>query len=304
MSTLVQPTLRQLEYLVAVARTLNFREAAESCHVTQPALSAQIQQLEAGLGVVLLERDKRHVSVTAAGEDVVTRAREVLALMDDLLAAARSHSRPLTGTLRMGVIPTVAPYLLPLVLPPLAAAHPELRVLLREEQTARLCEKLRAGDLDVLLLALEADLGDVDTLPLFHDAFVLAARHDHALVQRDTVTPDDLLDDAILLLEEGHCLGEQTRAVCAQAGRNEDADIRATSLSTLVQMVAAGLGITLLPSLAIEVEVRAGLGMAVVPFRAPAPGRTIGLAWRKSSPRGDEFALLGKTLGRSVPRPR
>ncbi|MCB9897986.1 MAG: LysR family transcriptional regulator [Planctomycetes bacterium] len=302
MTTLVQPTLRQLEYLVAVARTLNFREAAEACHVTQPALSAQIQQLEAGLGVTLLERDKRHVRVTAAGHDLVERARSILRDVDELLAAAHTHSRPLTGTLRVGVIPTVAPYLLPHVLPPLRQAHPELRVLLREEQTARLCETLRAGELDVLLLALEADLGDVETYALVHDPFVLAARHDHPLVARDDVVPDDLLDDVVLLLEEGHCLGEQTRAVCAQAGRAEEADVRATSLSTLVQMVAAGLGITLLPSLAIEVEVRAGLGLAVVPFRAPAPGRTIGLAWRRSSPRGEEFALLGETLKRHVPR--
>ena len=174
MPTLVQPTLRQLEYLVAVARTLNFREAAESCLVTQPALSAQIQQLEAGLGVMLFERDKRHVRVTAAGVDLVERARVILADVDDLVAAAASHSRPLTGTLRLGVIPTVAPYLLPMVLPPLGKAHPELRVLLREEQTARLCEKLRAGEELTAKERVVHEHGLVSVLKQLHDELDLA----------------------------------------------------------------------------------------------------------------------------------
>ena len=297
------PTLRQLEYFVAVAGTLNFRKAAEGCHVTQPALSAQIQQLEAGLGVMLLERDKRSVRLTPAGAALLPRAQQILAQMHDLSAAARALGRPLSGTLRLGVIPTVAPYLLPRVLPAVRRAHPELRVLLREDQTAPLLARLREGELDLLLLALEADLGDARLEPLFRDPFVLAVPQDHALVEHERVTTADLADDLVLLLDEGHCLGEQTREVCSRAADLDEADFRATSLSTLVQMVAGGLGITLLPSLAIEVEVRAGLGLAVVPFAEPAPGRTIGLAWRPSSPRGDEFALLAKTLRAAAPRP-
>jgi len=289
------PTLRQLEYVVAVSATLNFREAARRCHVSQPTLSAQIQQLEAALGVTLLERDRRHVAVTAAGEEIARRAARVLADVSDLVAAARRYGEPLCGELRVGAIPTVGPYLLPRVVPRLTAAFPELRMLLREEPTARLVEQLRSGELDVALLALEADLGNLATEPLFRDRFVLAAHADHPLCERESVTLDDLEDESLLLLDEGHCLSDQAFAFCD--GRAVSVHpFRATSLSTLVQMVAGGVGVTLLPDIAVELEVRAGVHLGVVPFADPVPSRTLGLAWRASSPREPEFLLLADAL--------
>ncbi len=289
------PSLRQLEYLIAVARTLNFRQAAESCHVSQPALSAQIQQLEATLGVTLFERDKRRVRLTAVGADLAERARSILGDVSDLVDAAQASKRPLAGTVRMGVIPTVAPYLLPFAVPIIAAAHPDLRLLLREDQTARLVEKLEAGDLDVLLLAVEVDLHGAEVEELFRDPFVFAARDDHPLLDEETIPLEALKDEPVLLLEDGHCLRDQALSFCEGAGVEELDDFRASSLTTLVQMVANGVGVTLLPALAIEVEVRAGR-LGVCPFTAPAPYRTIGLAWRSSSPRRDEFLLLAEHL--------
>ncbi len=291
------PTLRQLEYLVALARTLNFREAAEACHVSQPALSAQIQQLEQLLGVQLFERDKRSVRITPAGEALTIRARVVLAGVDDLVGAARAFLEPLVGTLRLGVIPTVAPYLLPAALPAIRAEYPGLRLLLREDQTEHLLERLSSGDLDLLLLALEADLGEVHTEALFSDPFVLATPIDHGLARADgPVAVDALGDEGILLLEDGHCLRDQALSVCDGAGARELVEFRASSLNTLVQMVAAGEGITLLPSLAVRLETREGRGLATRAFDAPCPARTIGLAWRPGSPRADEFRLLGAHL--------
>ena len=291
----MQPTLRQLEYVVGVADSRSFNGAARACHVSQPGLSAQIQQVEELLGVRLFERDRRKVLVTPAGEEIVRRAREVLTAVDQLVEAARVYSRPLSGRLRLGVIPTVAPYLLPQVLPSVREHCPELALQLHEGQTAELVEMLHRGDLDLLLLALEAELGTVDTLALFQDPFVVAAPRGHRLAMRKWAREADLAGEHLLLLDDGHCFRDQALALCTQAGAGEETDFRASSLPTLVQMVAGGSAMTLLPTLALGVEGRVE-NVAVVPFRKPVPHRTIGLAWRPTSPRAGEFRQLAELL--------
>ena len=289
-------TLRQLEYLVVLARTLHFRGAAERCHVTQPALSAQIQQMERALGVALFERDRRRVALTDAGRRAVTRAERVLAEVEALTEDARAQHKPLSGTLRVGVIPTIAPYVLPNVVPALKRRYPELRLLLHEDQTARLLQRLRDSELDVLLLALEAELGDVETLPLYADPFVVVAPKAHPLAARRTVRADDLTGIEVLLLEDGHCLRDQALDLCNHAGAREVGDFRATSLNTLARMVAAGTGLTLMPSIALATEVRGRDPVVVRRFAKGGPQRTIGLAWRRTSRHTRDFELLARVL--------
>ena len=295
----MKPSLRQLEYLVAIADHGGFHRAAEACHVTQPGLSAQIKQLEEGLAVQLIERDRRHLLFTPAGREIVLRARAILRSSDELVETARVFARPLAGLLRLGVIPTVAPYWLPATLPRMRARFPELKLRLLEDTTERLLEALRGGELDLLLLALEADLGDATTLALEDDPFVVALPAGHRLARRKRLTESDLAGETVLLLQDGHCLRDQALAVCGAAGMTEVGDFRATSLGTLVQMVAAGAGITLLPESALEVELRGSPDLVTRPFRKPVPHRTIGLAWRGTSPRGEEFRLLADWLRRT-----
>ena len=290
------PTVRQLECFVAVTKTLNFRLAAELCLITQPALSAQIQQLESSLDVRLFERTTRSVMPTAAGVAMADKARSILADVHELGEHARSFRQPLAGSLRLGVIPTVAPYTLPTALAEVQRRHPALRLLLREGQTHELVRLLTDGSLDVLLLALETDLGDVETLPLFTDRFVLAVPPSHRLARRKRVSMKDLADEQVLLLEDGHCLREQSLPICEQAGACEVGDFRASSLNTLAQMVAAGVGITLLPDMSVRDVGGTRAGLVTIPFGARGPARTIGLAWRRSSVRGDEFRLLAEAL--------
>jgi LysR family hydrogen peroxide-inducible transcriptional activator len=289
-----RPTLRQLEYFLALHEKLNFREAAEACHVTQPALSAQLQQLERRLGVQLFERDKRSVRPTEAGDVLKSRARDVLSRVDAMLDSAHAQSAPLTGDLRLGVIPTVAPYLMPRVYAGLGRRHPRLKLFLREGQTADLVARLEDGELDVLLLALEAKLGTAETEAIFSDPFLVAMPSEHALSARDTLALDDLEGEPLLLLEEGHCLRDQALPACERAGTWEVEAYRASSLGTLVQMVAGGLGVTLIPELAAPIESRVA-GLAIRPLD-DGPGRTIGLAWRAASARADEFRLLARSI--------
>jgi len=294
-----RPTLRQLEYFLAVAEQLSFRKAAESCHVSQPALSAQIAQLEAKLGLQLFERGRSGVRTTAAGMTLAPAAHEALAATAAFGQLARSLGAPLTGPLRMGVIPTVGPYLLPKVLPAVRAAHPKLQVFLHEDMTDRLLELLADGDLDLLLLAIDLELGAVETLALFSDPFLLATSASDELAGRAEACLADFEGREVLLLDEGHCLRDQTLPLCSAAGAEERAGFRASSLPTIVQMVAAGLGLTLLPELAIERELAATADLCVVPFGANGPSRSVGLAWRLNSPRAEEFRALGATLARA-----
>lgn len=292
-------TFRQLEYAVALADTLGFHRAAEKANVSQPALSAQIQAAESVLGVRLFERDHRRVLLTPAGEEVVARARRILLEAEDLLGAARRWRDPFQGRWRLGVIPTVAPYLLPEVLPAIAQAHPDLRLLLREERTPVLLRDLEAGRVEAAILAEGADLGDLERAKLAEDPFLLATPAGHPLAKKSKVALEDLQGADLLLLEDGHCLRGQALAFCGDAGLRE-VDFRASSLPTLVQMVATGTGVTLLPQLCADTE-RARADVALRAFTAPAPSRTLVLAWRRGSPLAEALKAFAKTLRRAWP---
>ncbi len=296
MSARERPTLRQLEYFLALSEHLGFRAAAEACFVSQPSLSAQIQELEARLGVALFERDRRRVLPTAAGRALAEPARAALERVDRLLDLARGFGEPLAGELRLGVIPTVAPYLLPRLLPGLRERHPALELVLREEHTSTLVERLQRGELDVLLLALEASLPGCAVETLFSDPFLAALPRGHRLAARASVRLEELEGEPILLLEEGHCLRDQALSLCNAAGASEQRGYRATSLGTLVQMVAGGLGVTLLPELAVPVESRTS-DVVVLPLEPTGPARTIVLAWRSASTRAGEYGLLARSIG-------
>jgi LysR family hydrogen peroxide-inducible transcriptional activator len=294
-------SLRQLQYAVAVADTLSFRGAAERCHVAQPSLSAQLAQLEEALGVKLFERDRRRVMLTAAGRDLVDRARRVLQEAGDLVDAAARAGDPLSGRLSIGVIPTISPYLLPAVAPALRKAYPRLSVVWREEKTVDLIRAVREGSLDAALLALEAAIGDVEREVIARDPFVLAAPPRHALATAaGPVRPADLRDSPVLLLDDGHCFRDQALAVCSRA-RVREAEFRATSLTTLAQMVAGGAGVTLLPQLAVSTEATR-VGLRVRPFAEPSPHRTIGLVWRRGFPAVPALRKLAETVRTAYPR--
>lgn len=284
-------TLRDLEYLVALAETRHFGRAAGRCHVSQPTLSAQIRKLEDSLGVALVERRPRKVTLTPAGVAVVERARRMLRDAEDIQALGRASQDPLAGQLRVGFIPTLGPYLLPRIAPRIARALPKLQLMLYEYQTAPLLERTLAGELDLAILALPADTKGLVTRSLFAEAFLVAMPEHHRLTAKKRVKPADLTGEKLLLLEEGHCLRNQALEVCERAGTDEQ-DFRATSLETLRQMVAAGHGITLLPRLAAEGPFASARGLVVRPFAPPAPNRVIGAAWRRSTSRADAIAAV------------
>jgi LysR family hydrogen peroxide-inducible transcriptional activator len=264
--------------------------------VTQSTLSAGIKELETLLGVQLVERDKRHVRLTAVGEDVVSRGRELLAAATDLAKAARTASRPLSGPLRLGAIPTIAPYLLPGVLPALRRAHGELKLFLREDLTERLLERLRAGTLDVALIALPYDTGDLYVRPLFKDEFSFVARDADPAVQAKDVQLRKVDKDDMLLLEEGHCLRDHVIAACGPRRHAWEPRIEATSLTTLIQMVEGGLGVTLLPRITLEAGILKGTRLVARPCSAPAPSRMLALVARRTSPRLRDAELLVEFL--------
>jgi LysR family hydrogen peroxide-inducible transcriptional activator len=289
-------SLRQLQYVVAVADLGGFRRAAEACHVAQPSLSAQVALVERELGVRVFERNRRGVRVSTAGARVVEQARRVLMATADLREVARQVADPFRGTLRIGVIPTVCPYLLPEVAPRLARAFPDLAVVWSEERTSRLVRQVHEGVIDAAVLALEADVGDLDHAVLGRDPFVLAARPGHPLVAtRAPATPDLLKGASVLLLDDGHCLRDQVLGLCRRAGATE-AGLRGTSLATLVQMVSASEGVTLLPSVALPVENRRGQ-LRTRPFAGPGPGRTLALAWRRGAALADPLAQVAAVMG-------
>lgn len=294
-----RPSTRQLECLVAVADHGSFRKAAAALGISQPALSAQIQGAEQLLGVQVFERDRRSVLVTQAGEDVVGRSRIALEALDAVSDAARRRGEPLVGPLRLGVIPTIAPYWLPALLPAVRKRFPKLELILREDQTARLLAQLAAGQIEVALLAIPVP-GDLTTAPIARESFLLAAhRGSELLGKRGKLTERDLDEHTVLLLEDGHCLRDQALAVCERGGAVESMEVRATSLPTLVQMVAGGLGITLLPEAAAEALVQPRGPVELAAFAKP-PGRTVGLAWRTSSARLREFRLLAETMSETA----
>jgi LysR family hydrogen peroxide-inducible transcriptional activator len=272
-------SLRQLQYAQAVAQELSFRKAAERCRVSQPALSSQLAELEAALGVRLFERDKKRVLVTAAGRELLGRAARVLLEADALLEAARRAADPLAGLLRLGVIPTVSPYLLPPLAPKLRQKLPRLAIAWREEKTESVLALLDRGELDAGIVALESELGDLECELIAKDVFVLATAADDPLAKGGGVGALELRDQSVLLLDDGHCFREQALAYCNKAKAHE-LEFRATSLSTLVQMVAGGAGVTLLPSLAVPTETRRAK-LSIRQFTTP-PGRTLALVYRSS----------------------
>src|SRR5689334_9393677 len=287
-------SLKQLRYFDAVARASHFGKAAEQCAVTQPALSMQIQELEKFLGVQLIERSRSGAMLTEAGREVAGRAARVLTELRDIVDYARRQGG-LAGPLHFGVIPSIAPYVLPVLLPVVRDTYPDLELHLRETQTQHLLDELVDGHLDLLLLALPIEHAEVETTRLFTDRFLLAMPKSRRIANRIRATPDLLQQDRLLLLEEGHCLRDQALAFCELRRVDNIDTFGASNLSTLVQMVANGLGFTLLPELAVDLEVRRG-DIRLMRFADPQPRRTIGLAWRKSSPRKRHFAELGKLI--------
>ena len=292
-------SLKQLRYFDAVIRTGHFGKAAAQCAVTQPALSMQIQEMEKDLGVPLLERGRNGAIPTEAGREVAGRAARILTEVRDIVDFARRQGETLVGPLHFGVIPSVAPYLLPALLPLIRAKFPDLDLSLRETQTQHLVDELLEGGLDLLLLALPVEHAEVETMKLFNDRFLLAMPKSRRIASRIRATPDLLKQDRLLLLEEGHCLRDQALAFCSLRRVDNIDTFGASNLSTLVQMVANGLGLTLLPQLAVDLEGRRG-DIRLMRFADPEPRRVIGLAWRKSSPRKRHFAELGKLIARAA----
>src|SRR6185312_5515967 len=286
-------TLRQLRYLSSLARFRHFGRAADDCAVTQPALSMQIRELEREIGAELVERRPGEIALTDTGLEVAQRAERILAATRDLVDFAR-HRDVLSGSLMLGIIPTLAPYLLPRVLPLLQQRYPALRLDVRETQTQVLVDELTAGALDCLLLALPVEAADMETLPLFDDRFMLAVPSGDPLPKRK-LTIDDVDQRRLILLEEGHCLRDQALAFCATKRRETAAGLGATSLTTVMQMVANGYGVTLVPEIAADVEVR-DARVKLSRFVEPEPGRVIGLAWRRTSPRKKDFAALARLI--------
>src|SRR4051812_2523181 len=291
------PTLRQLQYLVALRQQRHFGRAAEACYVTQSTLSAGLRDLEALLGIPLVERTRRVVRFTALGERIADKAVQVLREADELAELARAEGQPLHGELRMGVIPTIAPFLLPAMLPPLRAEWPDLKLYLREETSHAACEALHRGQLDCVLLALPFDCGDVDALALFDDPLFVAFPGGEAPAGGG-VEVDAIDETRMLLLEDGHCLKDHALSACNRPELRAHAAMMGTSLHTLVQMVDNGLGITFLPRMAIEAGILDGTRIDARPLRSEHGFRRITLIWRRSSPRESEFQLLAAAVRR------
>lgn len=295
--------LRDLRYLLALADHRHFGRAAEACHVSQPTLSTQIRKLEEELGVTVVERAPRRVMLTEAGEAIAQRARRVIAEVEQMREIARLAHDPESGTLRLGLFPTLGPYLLPHVVGPLRERYPKLELLLVEEKTAALIGRLREGRIDAAVLALPVDDDGLEHTLLFDEHFVLAVPEAHPLAAhgRRRLTLDMLRREHLLLLEDGHCLRDQALDICHLAGASEKDGFRATSLETLRQMVAAGVGLTLLPVLATKPPVPPQPNLRLLPFAPPAPQRRVALFWRKSSARAGFLRGFASVLAR-LPR--
>ena len=290
------PTLRQLQYLKLLAEHGSFSRAAEAAHVSQPALSSGVQELEKILGAPVVERTRGQIQLTAVGEEAVKRAADVLARAEDLVEAARNAGKPLSGRFRLGVIPTIAPFLLPAKLPGLTTAHPKLRLFLREDLTPRLVAALRAGTLDAAVIALPYDLAGLETATIGSDEILAAAPAGHRLAAEGALVPGALRADDLILLEDGHCLRDQALAAFdIEAPRGEDV-FAATSLHTLVQMIGSGLGVSFLPEMAVKAGLADTPAVVVRRLEGAAPRREIVVAWRAGSSRAKEARMLAEAL--------
>ena len=293
------PTLRQLQYLKLLVEHGGFGKAAEAAHVTQPTLSAGIQELEKILGGPVVDRARSGLILTAVGEAALAKARVILNEADELVQAARSAGQPLTGRFRLGVIPTIAPFLLPRALPLLRSRFPDLRLYLREDLTQRLISALKSGHLDAALIALPFDMTGLESAHVAEDEILAALPAGHPLARQDRTRPSELEDEDLILLEDGHCLRDHALAACGlRPPRQSDAEatFAATSLPTLVQMVGSGLGVTFLPSMAVSAGLTDGTSIEIRPLQAANPSREIVVAWRSGSIRGAEGRLLAETL--------
>ena len=292
----VLPTLRQLKFLVALADRRHFGHAAEACFVSQSTLSAAIQELEDGLGVILFDRTRRSVAPTGIGIAIAERARAILQQTEDLVDIAVAAHDPLSGPLRVGVIPTIGPFFLPRMLSKLRDAAPDLKLFLREEQTAVLLGRLDAGQLDAAILALPVAISDAESEDLGLDPFFVVCPRGHRLTALETIHPSDMATEDLLLLEDGHCLRDHALAACQLEGARRNIALQGTSLHTLVQMAAIGLGVTLVPEMAIASGLLAGLDLHVAPLAGDRPWRRIALVWRRTSGRKETFRRLAEIL--------
>lgn len=289
------PTTKQLRYFVALEQHEHFGKAAESCFVSQPAFSVAIKELENMLNVQLVDRTNKNVTVTSLGRDIARQARVVLRDLEELVDIAKGNQLPLTGPLKLGVIPTIAPFLLPRLLPALRQAFPDLKLYLKEDLTERVYERLMEGELDLILIALPYELRNTTDMVLFEDRFYLAYQQESTLVKAGDYDLNELPSDSILLLEDGHCLRDHALSACNIKNVDKVSNITATSLLTLVQMVDADLGITYLPEMAIHSTLLKNTQIKTM-MMEPGSSRQIGLVWRKASTRQDEFTMLGNFI--------
>lgn len=296
-------TLQELRYLVALADKGHFVRAAEACHVGQPTLSTQLKKLEDYLGVILFERNKHQLMPTPIGVEIIEQARKALEIMERIRDLARQGSDPMDGPLRLGLIPTLGPYLMPHLLDTIRRTFPKLHLFLREDLTANLLERLRQCRLDALLLALPIHGDDIEVMALFREAFIVALPSGHALTHKEQIDEQELASQNVLLLEEGHCMRDQALAICGSRASDQREELKATSLETLRQMVAAGVGCTLLPALAAMPGAGSQLnGMVQTrPFVSPVPTRTIGIAWRHNYPREGTVKRLAEVILANLP---
>lgn len=297
------PTIRQLQFLCALADQGTFSKAADACLVAQPTLSAAVRQVEAALGIQLVERGSRSTRLTPAGEAVVARARRILAEAADLVSEAHQASAPLAGPFRLGAIPTIAPFVLPKTLRKLRQSYPDLKLLLREEKSAELVGALKSRTLDAAIIALPWPTPGIEVEVIQKDEFLLAMPNGHPLAEADTLKAASLLGEQVLLLEEGHCMRGHAEAVCTMPGIERRNDVSATSLQTMIQMVGGGLGLSLVPKIASDAGVTRGAGVTVRGFDEEVPGRTIAIAWRKGSSRKEEAQLIANIIRAQVQKP-
>ncbi|MGB5261298.1 MAG: LysR substrate-binding domain-containing protein [Gammaproteobacteria bacterium] len=296
--------LRDLEYIIAVAETRHFGKAAARCFVSQPTLSGQIRKLEEALGVAIFERTNRSVEITPVGEAIVAHARQMMEQADAIEQLAQSHQDPLAGPLRIGAIPTLSPYLMPLILAPLKKQLPQAKLVLSEELTDTLLERLRNHEIDAALLATPMEDADLEALPLFDEPFWVAYPHDHDFYSKDKIVLRDLHNANILLLAEGHCLAEQAMDVCRikeRQDQGEMADLRAASLETLIQLVGAGYGVTLVPALAMRGSWTTGSGVVAQPLSISDASRRVSLVFRRSFPRRAALQAFAEIILGSLP---
>ena len=296
--------LKDLKYIIAVAETRHFGKAAERCYVSQPTLSGQIKKLEDELGIAIFERTNRSVEITPVGETIIDHARQALEQVDVITDLAQAHQDPLAGPLRIGAIPTLSPYLMPLILRPLIKQHPQMKLVLSEELTDILLERLRNHEIDAALLATPVDETDLQSLPLFDEPFWVAYPRDHAFYSKDKIGLRDLGKENLLLLAEGHCLAKQAMDIChikERAAQGEMSDLRASSLETLIQLVSAGFGITLVPALAMGGSWTSGSGVVAQPLVAANASRRISLVFRHSYPKQSALQALGDIILKHLP---